>query len=163
MGLHRCTDPAKTIQALRNNLGLGLQGRAAIPAWMAIPGRREQQQQLLRTAEAELAVLLANEHRHITEEDDHDEYLEDLPTKRNYAARRQAEQGSHTPIESIKEADGSTTTSQDGLLESARAFFRQRFNRPYERDERMRRARDTCLTAITRTLPKALPWTSACF
>ena len=147
---------AKTVQVLRNNLGLGLQGRAAIPAWMSIPGRREQQQRRLRTAEAELAVLLANEHRHATDGDDHDEYLEDLPTKRNYAARRQAEQGAHTPIESIKETDGSTTSTQSGLLESARTFFRERFNRAYERDAAMRNARDTCLAAITRTLPKAL-------
>ena len=79
-----------------------------------------------------------------------------MPTKARYTSRKQAEEGSHTPIESIKEANGSNTTSQHGLLQSARNFFRQRFNRPFARDERMRDARDTCLGAITRKLPHTI-------
>ena len=53
----------RTIQRVRNNLGLGLRGAAAIPPWMSHPGRRQRELDRLRAAQAELAIMLANEQR----------------------------------------------------------------------------------------------------
>lgn len=151
----------KKVARMQNNLGQGLGGNKAIPSWMAYcpPTRRAHIQNELSRARAELAVLLANEHSDAILQQDHDEYLEDKPTRKHFADRRTPEPGSHTPVEAVKAQDGSMIHDQNSLLASARAFFRERFNKAYDRDASMRDARTACLAAVSRKLPETVKQT----